>query len=221
MTAEKIRQLLEQTLTAGRGAHTGQGKRRVSIDVDAGDIKESVLAVLQGERRRFVTIVAVDNGLDIELLYNFSLDGVLVTLRASVRKETSTIDTIAQIVPGAEFVEKEVSELFGIEFVGHLRRANLILPDDWPTTKRPMRKPLVGEIIPQARMSVENLLSGGASIRVGPSSLVKREKAGLPKVPPLASANDDQLKEFKDLVIRTGFDKRAGFDWGKGKLRYK
>jgi len=142
-------------------------------------------------------------------------------LRASVRKETSAIDTIAQIVPGAEFVEKEVSELFGIEFVGHLRRANLILPDDWPTTKRPMRKPLVGEIIPQARMSVENLLSGGASIRVGPSSLVKREKAGLPKVPPLASANDDQLKEFKDLVIRTGFDKRAGFDWGKGKLRYK
>jgi NADH-quinone oxidoreductase subunit C len=221
MTAEKIRQLLEQTLTAGRGARTGQGKRRVSIDVDAGDIKESVLAVLQGERRRFVTIVAVDNGLDIELLYNFSLDGVLVTLRASVRKETSTIDTIAQVVPGAEFVEKEVSELFGIEFVGHLRRANLVLPDDWPTTKRPMRKPLVGEIIPQARMSVENLLSGGASIRVGPSSLVKREKAGLPKVPPLASANDDQLKEFKDLVIRTGFDKRAGFDWGKGKLRYK
>jgi Ni,Fe-hydrogenase III component G len=191
------------------------------IDVDAGDIKESVLAVLQCEGRRFVTIVAVDNGLDIELLYNFSLDGVLVTLRASVRKEAGTIDTIAQIVPGAEFVEKEVSELFGIEFVGHLRRANLVLPDDWPTTKRPMRKPLVGDIFPQARMSVENLLIGGTSIRVGPSSLVKREKAGLPKVPPLASANDDQLKEFKDLVVRTGFDKRAGFDWGRGKLRYK
>jgi len=221
MTAEKIRQLLERTLTKGRVTCTGQGKRRVMIDVDAGDIKESVLAVLQCEGRRFVTIVAVDNGLDIELLYNFSLDGVLVTLRASVRKEAGTIDTIAQIVPGAEFVEKEVSELFGIEFVGHLRRANLVLPDDWPTTKRPMRKPLVGNVFPQARMSVENLLIGGTSIRVGPSSLVKREKAGLPKVPPLASANDDQLKEFKDLVVRTGFDKRAGFDWGRGKLRYK
>jgi NADH-quinone oxidoreductase subunit C len=221
MTAEKIRQLLERTLTKGRVACTGQGKRRVLIDVDAGDIKESVLAVLRCERRRFVTIVAVDNGLDIELLYTFSLDGVLVALRASVRKEAGTIDTIAQIVPGAEFVEKEVSELFGIEFAGHLRRANLVLPDGWPTTKRPMRKPHVGAIIPQARMSVENLLIGGTSIRVGPSSLVKREKAGLPKVPPLASANDDQLKEFKDLVVRTGFDKRAGFDWGRGKLRYK
>jgi hypothetical protein len=70
-------------------------------------------------------------------------------------------------------------------------------------------------------MSIENLLSGGASIRVGPSSLIKREKAGLSKVPPLASANENQLKEFKDLVVRTGFDKRAGFDWRIGKLRYK
>jgi Ni,Fe-hydrogenase III component G len=221
MTAEQIRELLEQTLTKGRVASTGQGKRRVLIDVDAGDIKESVRTVLRCEGRRFVTIVAVDSGLDIALLYNFSLDGILVTLRASVRKETGTIDTITQIVPGAEFVEKEVSELFGIEFAGHLRRANLVLPDDWPTTKRPMRKPLAGDVFPQARMSIENLLSGGASIRIGPSSLVKREKAGLPKVPPLASANEDQLKEFKDLVVRTGFDKRAGFDWGKGKLRYK
>jgi Ni,Fe-hydrogenase III component G len=221
MTAEKIRQLLEQALTKGRVASTGQSKHRVLVDVDAGDIKESVRTVLRCEGRRFVTIVAVDNGLDFELLYNFSLEGVLVTLRTSVQKETGTIESIAQIVPGAEFVEKEVSELFGIEFVGHVRRANLVLPDGWPTTKRPMRKPHVGAIIPQARMSVENLLSGGASIRVGPSSLVKRAKAGLPKVPPLASANDDQLKEFKELVVRTGFDKRAGFDWGKGKLRYR
>jgi hypothetical protein len=84
-----------------------------------------------------------------------------------------------------------------------------------------MRKPLAGDVFPQARMSIENLLSGGASIRVGPSSLIKREKAGLSKVPPLASANENQLKEFKDLVVRTGFDKRAGFDWRIGKLRYK
>lgn len=221
MTPEGIRRLLEQRLTKARLASGGKDKRRVSVELDAGNIKEAVLALSQGGRARFVTIVAVDKGLDIELLYNFSLEGVLVTLRTSVEKETSTIDTITPMVPGAEFVEKEISELFGIEFLGHVRRTNLVLPDDWPTGKRPMRKPLVGDVIPQARASVENLLSGGTSIRVGPSSAVKREKAGLPKVPPLASARDDQMKEVKDLLARTGFDKRAGFDWRKGKLRYK
>jgi Ni,Fe-hydrogenase III component G len=221
MTSEAIRRLLEQRLTTARLASGGKDQRRVSVELDAGDIREAVLALPQDGSSRFVTIVAVDKGLDIELLYNFSLDGVLVTLRTSVEKETSTIDTITPMVPGAEFIEKEISELFGVEFSGHVRRANLVLPDDWPTGKRPMRKPLVGNVIPQARASVENLLSGGTSIRVGPSSAVKREKAGLSKVPPLVSAKDDQMQEFKDLLARTGFDKRAGFDWKKGKLRYK
>jgi hypothetical protein len=98
---------------------------------------------------------------------------------------------------------------------------NLVLPDDWPTGKRPLRKPLVGDVIPQARASVENLWSGGTSIRVGPSSAVKREKAGLPRVPPLASAKGLQMQEVKDLLARTGFEKRAGFDRRTGKLRYK
>jgi Ni,Fe-hydrogenase III component G len=221
MSVEMFRKLLEQGLTQERPACAVGGKRRVSIEVDAGEIRESVLALLQCERRRFVTIAAVDKGIDIELLYNFVIESVLVTLRASIRKETSRIDSIAQIVPGAEFSEKEVSELFGIEFVGHLRRTNLVLPDDWPAAEKPMRKPFVGDVIAQARLTVENLLTGSASIRVGPSSVVKREKAGLPKAPPLASTNDDRMKEFKDLVVRSGFDKRAGFDWGKGKLRYK
>jgi Ni,Fe-hydrogenase III component G len=221
MTSEAIRRLLEQRLTKARLASGGKDQRRVSVELDAGDIREGVLGLPQGGKSRFVTIVAVDKGLDIELLYNFSLDGVLVTLRTSVQKENSTIDTITPMVPGAAFIEKEISELFGVEFAGQVRRANLVLPDDWPTGKRPMRKPLVGDVIPQARASVENLLSGGTSIRVGLSSVVKREKAGLSKVPPLVSAKDDQMQEFKDLLVRTGFDKRAGFDWKKGKLRYK
>jgi len=221
MTSEAIRRLLEQRLMKARLASGGKDLRRVSVELDAGDIREAVLALPQGGRSRFVTIVAVDTGLDIELLYNFSLDGVLVTLRTSVQKETSTIDTITPMVPGAAFIEKEISELFGVEFVGHLRRVNLVLPDDWPTGKRPMRKPLVGDVIPQARASVENLLSGGTSIRVGPSSVVKREKAGLSKVLSLVSAKEDQMQEFKNLLARTGFDTRAGFDSRKGKLRYK
>ena len=221
MTPEAMRMLLEERLTGARRAAGGKGKRRVSVELDAAEVKEAVLAVLHGERARFVTIVAVDTGLDIELLYNFSLDGVLLTLRTSVAKEASAIETITPMAPGAEFIEKEIAELFGVEFVGHTRRTNLVLPDDWPTGKRPLRKPIVGDVIPQARASVENLMIGGTSIRVGPSSAVKREKAGLPRMPPLASANPDRMQEIKDLLTRSGFDKRAGFDRRTGKLRYK
>ena len=221
MTPEAIGTLLEGRLAAARPAHGDRGTRRVSIELDAADVKEAAAAALRGEKSRFMTIVAIDTGLDIELLYNFSVDGILLTLRTSVAKEAGTIETITAAAPAAEFVEKEISELFGIQFAGHARRTNLVLPDDWPTGKRPLRRPLVGDIIPQARASVENLLIGGTSIRVGPSSAVKREKAGLPRMPPLAAANPERMQEVKDLLTRSGFDKRAGFDRRTGKLRYK
>jgi len=221
MTPEAIRTLLDERLASARPAPGGKGARRVVIDLEAADVKAAAAAALRGGRSRFMTIVAVDTGLDIELLYSFSVDGVLLTLRTSVPKETGAIETITPMAPAAEVIEKEISELFGVEFVGHARQVNLVLPDDWPTGKRPMRKPLVGDVIPQARASVENLMTGGTSIRVGPSSAVKREKAGLPRMPPLAAANPDRMQEVKDLLTRSGFDKRAGFDRRTGKLRYK
>lgn len=221
MTPEAIGTLLEERLATARPAHGDRGTRRVSIELDAADVKEAAAAALRVGKSRFMTIVAIDTGLDIELLYNFSVDGILLTLRTMVAKEAGAVETITAAAPAAEFVEKEISELFGIQFAGHARRTNLVLPEDWPTGKRPMRKPLVGDVIPQARASVENLMIGGTSIRVGPSSAVKREKAGLPRMPPLASANPERMQEVKDLLTRSGFDKRAGFDRRTGKLRYK
>jgi len=220
MTADEVRALLARRFPGGR-LEAGPGLRRVTVQVEPGEIAESARALGQQAGLRFVTIAAVDRGLDLELLYQYALHGVIITVRTRVQKEVSRIDSITPAMPAAEFIEQEIAELFGVEFAGHPRRTNLALPDDWPAAKRPLRKPLTGEIIPQARLSVENLLSGGASLKLGPSAGVKREKAGLPKSPPLVSADAERLREFQELMKRTGFAERAGFDWRKGKLRYR
>jgi hypothetical protein len=51
--------------------------------------------------------------------------------------------------------------------------------------------------------------------------MARREKAGLPRVPPLVAADEERLQAFQEFVRRTGFGERAGFDWAKGRLRYK
>ena len=191
------------------------------MEVSTGDLREGISTLLEACRPRFVTLTAIDKGLDIELLYHFSVDSILVTLRAAIPKETSQLETIVDLVPAAEFIEKEVSELFGITFEGHPRTVNLILPDDWPAEKKPLGKPLVGSLPPQARVEVENLLSSGCALIILQSSIARRENAGLPKLPPIACANEDRMREFQDLIRHTGFDKRPGFDWEKGKLRYR
>ncbi|MCX8189985.1 MAG: NADH-quinone oxidoreductase subunit C [Candidatus Diapherotrites archaeon] len=65
-----------------------------------------------------------DLGNEIELLYHFALNyakpksQVLLTLRVKLPKSSPVIDTITDIIPGAEISEKEKREFFGIEFRG-------------------------------------------------------------------------------------------------------
>jgi Ni,Fe-hydrogenase III component G len=221
MDQDGVRRLLEQRFPGARFIRPAAAARRTCVELDPGDVKDAFRALRDEPTMRFMTIAAVDRGTDIDLLYNLSLGGGVVTLRARIPKETSRTETIADIVPAAELIEKEISELFGIAFSGHPRSQNLLLPEDWPASKRPLRKPHTGSVIPQARITAENLVSTGSSIGVARSSMARREKAGLPRVPPLVAADEERLQAFQEFVRRTGFGERAGFDWAKGRLRYK
>lgn len=221
MTEVEIINLLTKKMADKPAKGSVTGERRVSVEINAADLREGVSALLEACQPRFITLAAIDNGLDIELMYHFSVGGIVVTLRTVIPKETSQIGTISDIVPAAEFIEKEVAELFGISFEGHPRNTNLVLPDDWPAKEKPLGKPLVGSLPPQARGEVENLLSSGCAQIILEYATEGREKAGLPKLPSMACASEESLKEFQDLIKRIGFDKRAGYNWEKGKLRYR
>jgi len=221
MTEANIVNLLETKMADKPVKCTVMGERRVSVEIDADDLKEGISILLQTYQPRFMTLAAVDNGLDIELMYHFSVDGMVVTLCTAIPKESGQVKTITDVVPAAELIEREVSELFGIIFEGHPRTTNLVLPDDWPAENKPLGKPLAGSLPPQARGEVENLLTSGCAQIILEYYTEMREKAGLSKLPSIACANEENLKEFQNLVKRTGFDKRAGFNWEKGKLRYR
>lgn len=221
MTEADIVELLKKSMVGKLIGCFVEEDKRISIEVNADDLREGISTLLRACKTRFITLSATDKGLDIELLYHFSIDDMLVTLHTTISKEISQVETITDIVPAAEFIEKEVSELFGISFEGHPRTTNLILPDDWPAENNPLRKPLVGNLLPQARVEVENLLSSGCAQGILKSSTTKREKVGLPELPSMACASEDSINEFQDMVRHIGSDKKFGFDWEKGKLRYR
>jgi NADH:ubiquinone oxidoreductase subunit C len=219
MDAQGVRDLLAGCLGPEAARSAAAEGHRLSMEVTAERLPDAAAALLQAERARFVTLVAVDTGLEVELLYTFAAGGVLAVLRTRVPKEAASIATLTDRVPAAEMVEQEVSELFGVEFTGHPRGTNLLLPEGHAA--RPLREPLVGPVLREARLSLEHLLRGGASMRLTPASTTRRRAAGLPPQPPLASSDEAALEEFQELVRRTGFDRRAGYDWAKGRLRYK
>ena len=98
---------------------------------------------------RFVTATGIDSDDCFEVLYHYSYDqtGCIVTLKAFIRnRENPSIESITSFIPAAEWIEREIHDLFGIDFKNHPDLRRLILADDWPEGVYPLRKRKDGEV---------------------------------------------------------------------------
>jgi len=84
---------------------------------------------------RFVIATGIDSDDCFEVLYHYAYDelGFVVTLKAFIRdRNEPSIESIAPFLPGAEWIEREIHDILGIEFDNHPDMRRLILSDDWP-----------------------------------------------------------------------------------------
>jgi NADH:ubiquinone oxidoreductase subunit C len=194
-------------------------KRRASITVEPAAIRKAVEALLE-YRPRFVMIVVIDVGMDIDLLYHFDVSGQLVIIRTTVAKEAGEIGTIVDLVPAADWAEKEAAELFGMNFRAHPQLGHLVLPKDWPSDKPPLRGPFKRALPEQFCPVAESLVSTGMTAPMSPLMQRKRKGVGLPSAPPASFTSEASLSEVQKAMKSVEFDKKAGYDWKKGKLRH-
>lgn len=116
--------------------------RRIYIDVGPQYVPEMAGFIFNDLHCRFVTASGMDVPAGIEILYHFSYDqkGIMISLRALIAdKSHPEIGSIAPLFKGAEWIEREIWELLGVNFVGHPNLKHLLLIDDWPEGKFPLR----------------------------------------------------------------------------------
>jgi len=92
---------------------------------------------------RFVIATGIDSDDCFEVLYHYAYDqiGCIITLKAFIRdREKPVIESIAPFLPGAEWIEREIHDILGIDFKNHPDMRRLILADDWPEGIYPLRK---------------------------------------------------------------------------------
>ncbi len=61
-----------------------------------------------------------------------------VKIRVQVPERDPTIDSLWDLYPGTEAMEREAFDLFGIRFVGHPDLTRILMPEDWEG--HPLRK---------------------------------------------------------------------------------
>jgi len=117
--------------------------KRFYIDISPGDILDITKILFLDLKMRFVIATGIDRCDGIEILYHFTDDktGVVVSFRVLITdKAKPEIDSISKIIKGAEWIEREMWELLGINFRGHDNLKHLLLNDDWPKKNYPLRQ---------------------------------------------------------------------------------
>ena len=100
------------------------------IKLPAQQLIPAVKIILDAGIWHLSTITCLQIGDKLVLLYHF-WHGKGLTLCVTLETEHAQINSLTTLIPGAEFYEREVREMFGVEFVGLTNRSPLLLPDDW------------------------------------------------------------------------------------------
>jgi len=92
---------------------------------------------------RFCTSSGIDAEDCFEIIYHYLYDqtGTCINVKAFIRdRQNPSIESIVPLLPAAEWIEREIHDILGIDFKGHPNLRRLILADDWPEGVYPLRK---------------------------------------------------------------------------------
>ncbi|MDH4197544.1 MAG: NADH-quinone oxidoreductase subunit C [Candidatus Aminicenantes bacterium] len=137
--AEKEKFLKEMGAKVGK---TIDRPGRLYFEVRNDDLHDVVRYLFRTLGCRLSTATGQETYRGLEVLYHFSLDAtgqyfcprVVMTDKANPR-----MNSIAPIVKGAEWIEREMAELLGIVFQGHPRPGPLLTRDHPRGLRQPLR----------------------------------------------------------------------------------
>ena len=117
--------------------------RRIYVDINPDDLIDFSRFLFEDLKARFVIASGVDTPRGgVEILYHFDFYQLpqVFSLRVFVKKPELEVDSISTIIKGAEWIERETKELLGVNFKNHPDPRHLILPENWPEGKYPLRR---------------------------------------------------------------------------------
>ncbi len=123
---------------------TIKNSQRVYIEIDPEGVREVAKHLWKDRGGRYSIATTVDNRTSFEVLHHISLDregGVMVSIRSVLSREKPSMPSLAPLIKAANWIEREMHELMGVDFEGHPDMRRLILSSEhWPEGVYPLRK---------------------------------------------------------------------------------
>lgn len=120
-------------------AHNGV---RITIDIHPASLVSLAEYFFREKGFRFIIASGLHTKQGFEIFYHFSNDGSghVINLHVTLPHEQPEINSLTGIFPAANWIEREIHELLGINFKGHPNLEPLLSEDNWPQGTYPYRK---------------------------------------------------------------------------------
>jgi len=118
-------------------------RKRMIVQIRKQALLEIANYFLDELKYRFIIAsgMATDDGYDI--LYHFSDDntGYIINLMVSLERKDPEIESLSNMISATNWIEREIHELFGINFTNHPEMKSLISEGNWSETDFPYSRP--------------------------------------------------------------------------------
>jgi Ni,Fe-hydrogenase III large subunit/Ni,Fe-hydrogenase III component G len=127
--------------------------RQLFVWVQPEAVKELCRHIFRDLDARYVISIGADDrpfsgGFIVAHDFAFDTDHVLCSVLTQLPADEPKIESISGVVPAANWAEREMRDLVGIESVGHPYPKRLVLPDGWPEDVHPLRKDVPWNHVP-------------------------------------------------------------------------
>jgi Ni,Fe-hydrogenase III component G len=133
LTGKFIDEIAEVTLQKGR---------RAIVTIRPTSLLTLSEYLFKSEGFRFIIASAMHTRRGFEIYYHFSLDadGIIVSLHVILDKEKPHIESLSNMFSASNWIEREMHELFGIDFLHHPNQEKLLSEGNWAEGVYPYRK---------------------------------------------------------------------------------
>ena len=142
MTRDEVIQAIRSRFSDQIVEFLDKSPRRIYIDITPESLVTMATYVFADLGARFNIASGVDTRANLEILYHFTIEEIdlLITLRVVVDRKNPAVPSLAEVIKGTNWIEREIHELLGIDFPGHPGLSRLLLADEWPEGVYPLRQ---------------------------------------------------------------------------------
>jgi NADH-quinone oxidoreductase subunit C len=119
-----------------------KNQRRVTITINPDSIIKVSAFLYREEGFRFIIASALHTKKGFEIHYHFSKDstGLILNIHVILDKNNPQIESLSNMFNASNWIEREMHELLGINFLNHPNQEKLISEGNWAEGVYPLRK---------------------------------------------------------------------------------